>query len=217
MDNSTRKMTPIVIPGIERIGPDGVFRRPKSLAAHQRMRSPCLDGFATLYNKAYVHDGQVKVLRPGCFAGTLRAEKSVDFFVEHDRENAVASTRDNLSLVDRPEGLAFRLRLPKTMLGYVVGRMVDNDNKVGMSIGYRANVDECRDIGGTPVRIISDAELVEISLVRRGAVALAFTAMVDGDDVPSPTAESLSPTFELRQSWHRLETAFRRLEETLTA
>src|SRR5438046_2024407 len=89
------------------------------IAAHDRMAEPALDGFATLYLKPHVYQGRIEVMYPGCFSNTLKSASPVAFLIEHNRPNVVATTSDNLTLVDRDDGLAFRLRVPKTLQGVV--------------------------------------------------------------------------------------------------
>jgi phage head maturation protease len=48
-----------------------------------------------------------------------------------------------------------------------------------MSVGYRIEADEWKTIAGERVRIITYGSLIEISLVKRGAVRQAFASVVD--------------------------------------
>src|SRR4051794_35932470 len=209
---------PIVIPELdEREGPHGLPHFEKKAPAHQRMKTPVIEGYACIYNKAHINggNGKIEAFVPGCFEDSLRSTQPIEFQLQHDNANVVGSTRDHLTLVDRPEGLAFRMRLPKTMIGYVAGRMVDNNQKGDMSVGYRVLQDAYHDIAGHRVRLITAANLLEISLVKRGAEAHAFAYLADGDVHEPPTKERLSGRFQLIHSLHRAIAGVRSINERL--
>jgi HK97 family phage prohead protease len=97
--------------------------------------------------------------------------------VDYDESRLIATAADRLELLGDDKGLAFRLRLRPGDNDLI--RLVKSGERDGMSVGYRIEADEWKTIAGERVRIITYGSLIEISLVKRGAVRQAFASVVD--------------------------------------
>jgi len=153
-------------------------------------------------------NGELRAFVPGCFADSLRSGKTIQFRLQHEAANVVATTRDNLTIVDDPKvGLTFRLRVPGTMIGQIVASMVQKESRTNMSIGYSILDDVVRNIAGHQVRLITEADLLELSLVKEGAIRRAFAMIVDGARTAPPRPGSMSLDFKLSSIAHNLNLA----------
>jgi|GEM_PF-6315550 len=196
------------------IGEDGISRSRHCTKLTYKLK--CMDGLATKYDKIVVVDGEKRAFVPGCFEMSLRSNRPIQFLVQHNAPNLVATSRDNLSVIDDPKvGLTFRLRVPNTMVGQIAARMVEAGSRTAMSIGYSIEDDEVHDIAGHRVRLITRADLKEISLVKAGAIRHAFAMIVDGARTPAPRAGAMSMDFKLASINHQLQLAITDYRSTM--
>jgi HK97 family phage prohead protease len=150
---------------------------PEARSASQELSGIFLQGFGTRYSKAHVYDRHIEVIAPGAFARTLATKAAVRFLIGHDEARLVATSADRLELLSNDVGLAFRLSL--TYDDGELIREVKSGARDGMSVAYRVECDEWRTIDGVKFRMITDATLLEISAVHRGAVKEAYVTLVD--------------------------------------
>jgi HK97 family phage prohead protease len=179
---------------VDRFGPGNIvwdgetkIRRPDGLVPLRLIDAPqaggadVIIGYATRFNKAHEYKGHVDVFAVGCFARTLCSGRAVRLLMHHDESKLVATTANALELHSDDKGLAFKCRLPSTVNGTMAKMMVRRLGRAGMSVGYEIRDAETKVIEGCSVRILYDCDLVDISLVERGAVPQAF-AVLKGDD-----------------------------------
>lgn len=138
-------------------------------------------GYASAFNKCHAHRGRVEVFWKGCFGRALTSGAAIRLLVNHDESELLATTADRLELKQDDVGLAFRCPLPPGAIGENVAGQIAAGELGGMSVGYEVVADETKRIDGVDLRIIRDARLDEISLVKTGAVAEAFAVLADGD------------------------------------
>jgi HK97 family phage prohead protease len=133
--------------------------------------------------------------------------------VDYDESRLIATAADRLELLGDEKGLAFRLRLRPGDNDLI--RLVKSGERDGMSVGYRIEADEWKTIAGERVRIITYGSLIEISLVKRGAVRQAFASVADVSQCGT-LAEDCRAGILLRDgSTRTLMTALRNLQSIL--
>ncbi len=156
-------------------------RTPQPVTVHGR----ALRGYATRWNKVHKYKGRLEALARGCFARSLTGDTTIRFLVSHREPHLIATTADRLELCQDEHGLAFNLPLRGDENSRNVADLVESRSMVGMSVCYRVVRHETLNIDGTDVRMIRDAHLDEISLVKHGAVKEAHCSIVKiGSDRP---------------------------------
>ena len=153
-----------------------VARRP---AERRSMARPGIQGFATVYNRVHVHKGRLEAFAPGCFARSICGDRAIRFLIGHQNARLVATRADRLELADCDTGLAFRLAVPDTEEGREALEAVETYEQCACSVGYEERHVDTRVIEGESIRIIRDASLDEISIVRRAAVKETFCTVID--------------------------------------
>jgi HK97 family phage prohead protease len=153
-------------------------------AAKENVDDLALDGFALLYDQPLIYDGEIWVFEAGCFSDSLKASKEIFFQLDHDNNQRLASTRDALAFADDETGLAFRLDLESLKQGPELRRMVDTGRRAAVSVGIRNDTTHIKMFGKHPVRIITKAELLAISLCDSGKCPNAFAGIVNASNEP---------------------------------
>jgi HK97 family phage prohead protease len=153
-------------------------------AASERVEDLAIDGYGIIYDQALIYDDEIWVFEPGCFSNSLKAGNEIHFQLDHDEKQRLASTRNALSFADDETGLAFRLELDDLKNGAELKRMVDTGRRACISVGIRNEETHIKMFGKHPVRIITKAELVEVSLVGAGKCPNAFAGTVRASREP---------------------------------
>jgi HK97 family phage prohead protease len=125
-------------------------------------------------------------MMPGCFDRTLEAvgkgEADVLALVEHSVPAIVGRTSaGNLRLKSDGYGLRFWLDLPATGLASDLRALVDEKIVVGMSFGFRCAKESWSRVGDKPLRMVEQAELLEVSAVSLPAYAASSCGIVRSD------------------------------------
>lgn len=130
-----------------------------------------LSGYALKYNSLSQDlGGFVEVLRPGCFAESLKTA-DVRCLIDHNSERLIGRTGSKtLRLADDATGLAFDDDLPDVTYARDLKIVVDRRDKDGMSFGFLCDEAEWSIWPGDPtgetyLRTIVRARLIEISCV----------------------------------------------------
>jgi HK97 family phage prohead protease len=173
-------------------------------AAKDNVDGLALDGFALLYDQPLIYDNEIWVFEAGCFSDSLRVSKEIFFQIDHDTNRRVASTRNALSFSDDEIGLAFRLGLDDLKQGAELKRMVDAGRRAAVSVGIKNDESHIKMFGKHPVRIITKAELFEISLVGAGKCPNAFVGVVNADFEPLERGKKGS-MFTINFTAHKLK------------
>lgn len=140
-----------------------------------------IDGWAILYDQPLLYDREIWVFEAGCFSDLLNSGREIYYQLDHDDNERVASTRNALSFVDGDVGLAFRLNLSEVGRGAELKRMVETNRRAAISVGIRNEATHIKMFGEHPVRIITKADLIEVSQVGAGKCASAFAGIVNSD------------------------------------
>lgn len=129
-----------------------------------------IEGVACTYLTLHAHKGGYEMFDRNCFARSLTSDRAVRLILDHQESKLVATTADDLELWTTADELKFRYRVRDTEMGRKAAQMVGDGTLPEMSVGYRILVSDVIDADGEPVKVIKDAELMEISIVTRGAV-----------------------------------------------
>ena len=163
-----------------------------------------LDGYAILYDQPLIHDNEIWVFKPDCFKDSLRNDAVIYFQRDHDNSQRLASTRNALSFLDDDVGLSFRLELDEFDGGAALKREVDTGRRSAISVGIRNDKNHIEVFGKHQVRIITKADLLEISAVADGACPNAFSGVVNADYEPFEPGDK-GPTFKINFAGHKLK------------
>lgn len=147
--------------------------------ANEAATGLALDGYGVVYNEPLIYEHEIWVFEAGCFSNSLKAGQAVHFQLDHDDKQRVASTRDALSFEDDEIGLAFRLDLSEVERGAELKQMVDTNRRAAISVGIKNEETHIKTIGKHPVRFITKADLIEVSLVGAGKCLNAFAGIVN--------------------------------------
>lgn len=110
--------------------------------------------------------GFFELLSPGCFTKTLQESKDIRCLYGHDDNQLLARTKNgSLTFVDGTDGLHFFFEAPDTQLGNDVLTMVRSELISGCSFGFYAINEKIEVRNGERVRVVTEAKLIEVSLV----------------------------------------------------
>lgn len=146
---------------------------------------PAVRGFACVYNQVFDRKGVLHAFLPGCFTASLASGSEIKIQLEHDEHTVFGSTRNGLRFIDTPEGLAFEFVVPKSQAGAILVSMVASGNRPDVSVGVERHETITKTFHGHEVRMISKADLCEISACKDGAVEQSHVRLVDLAEAPS--------------------------------
>ena len=203
-------MTPIIIPGLD------VWERRQARAYQKFGYAPkeehdepqaVIAGLATKYYSPHIYQNRIEMFEPGVFAKSLASKKSINLQLDHNASTVAASTASGLELEETELGLLFRLPLNRVRNGSILARMVETGGRACASVGYRVVAEREETYGGHAVRVITGADLSEVSLCAQGAVGRAFAYLTDA--VRTPTIKGMENTilFSLESATHRVKHA----------
>lgn len=148
-------------------------------------------GYACTYNTVFTHKGVLTALLPGCFTASLASRNGVDMQLEHDDNIVFGSTATGLAFIDTPEGLAFEFPVPKSQAGAILLSMVASGDRPDISVSADILESTTREFQGHDVRLVSKANLREISACRDGKIRKSHVRLVDLAVAP-PLKEELA-------------------------
>jgi HK97 family phage prohead protease len=199
------KSLSIVIPDLDRYAakahlaarmgataPGGVHGIMFANHAASLMERPAVRGFACTYNTVFTHKGVLTALLPGCFAACLASRSHVDMQLEHNDNTVFGSTDTGLAFTDCQEGLAFEFPVPKSQAGAILLSMVASGDRPDVSVSADIIESTTREFQGHDVRLVSKANLLEISVCRDGAIGKSHARIVDLAEAPSLQEELAS-------------------------
>ncbi len=122
-----------------------------------------IEGRAAVYGEIADLPGFRERLSPGCFVGSLNAKADIAAFLDHDPGKLLARTRNkSLRFRDTTAALEFSLDLPATSAARDALALAHAGSLGGVSVGF---ITQCEELDSDGVRVIREAELIEISLV----------------------------------------------------
>lgn len=143
----------------------------RSCAEMRAAEDGTLAGYAVRYNEpsALIAGAFTEIILPGTFTRSLASGNDVLALYQHDVKQVLGRTsNDTLSIREDANGLYFTLRPNEgTTLGRDVIAMVKRGDIGGMSFTFRPDKKGARfDMrGATAMRYVSEASLLEVSLV----------------------------------------------------
>ncbi len=141
----------------------------------------------------------------------------VGFWIDHNKASEVGTTDDALHIVIDDQGVQFRLDLRKAKNGKLLAHLCRSGNREDISVGLDLIDFEDRVMEGQSVRIVHEARLREISLVKSGAAGNeGFAAVVDASITPKPVAGKRSVTFNAAYALHKVSRGLREMKAALT-
>lgn len=162
-----------------------------------------IQGLAARYLRSYVDERGVSTLAPGCFSGSIRSGEEIAFLRDHAAGRRVGSTKGGLTFYDCADGLAFRMEDPPAS----VLNAIRSGERRSMSVGFSYGKVEKMRANGVEFNLVRQADLVEISLVRRPAISNTSASIVDLDEVGSLRHCAESGSLALRGAWAALANA----------
>lgn len=151
-----------------------------------------LVGYAAKFNSLSEDlGGFVEKIAPGAFARSLRDNKDIRAFADHDQGKLLGRTKnETLKLVEDDIGLRMELKLPNTTLGNDIRELVRYGTLSQMSFGFRVR----KDSWTGNVRTLHDVDLFEVSVVSIPAytnteIALRSKEQAEADAKASVAAE----------------------------
>ncbi|GAA2821536.1 HK97 family phage prohead protease [Aminobacter aminovorans] len=130
-----------------------------------------LVGTACVYGVPhYGKNRQREVFVPGCFARSLASQQAIRLLLDHDESKLIATRADSLRIESDDLRLTIRCKVAGTSAGAVMKAAVNEGGRMECSVGYNVVESYERLIESESVKFITDARLLEISLVRKGAV-----------------------------------------------
>jgi HK97 family phage prohead protease len=176
-----------------------------------------LHGWAILYNEPLDYEGAIWYFVPGCFSDSLNGSTPIYYQLDHDESTRIASTRDGaLKFTDDEVGLAFTLDLEDSPKGAALKREVDSGRRAAVSVGVRNEESHIKMYGKHAVRVITKAELLEVSMVGAGKCTNAFVATASVGSEPLAAGKK-SPMFRINFAAHQLKRIEQRAVERSNA
>lgn len=150
--------------------------------------SVAIQGVGFEFSKIFVTDGKAFYATPGCF-GSLT---DIDLLTDH-KGQSYANTGNDLLVHSGPEALVFRAYFPDEWFAKAVADQTDElDTYLGVSTGFTIMKSKTIDCDGTPVTVILEAKLDEISLLSSPPVIDTTYARI----VSHETCGSLAEDYE---------------------
>lgn len=126
-----------------------------------------LEGYAAVFNEKADVDGLFdEIILPGAFSRTLIENKDILALVNHNFDNVLGRTSNGLlQLIEDDYGLKFELHLPETDKANQTFQDVQCGNLKDCSFLFFEVAESWDYSGEKPLRILSDLDLIEISIV----------------------------------------------------
>jgi uncharacterized protein len=128
--------------------------------------SPVFSGYAAVFNSPSEPLPFTETIAPGAFRRTLKSEREIRMFVNHDSGQPLATTRNgSLRLSEDARGLRAEADLPDTTAGRDLATLIESGVVHSMSFGFSIprGGDSFSDNGQT--REIREAILHEVSVI----------------------------------------------------
>jgi HK97 family phage prohead protease len=139
-------------------------------------KRPAIRGAAVVYGEMFEHEGELCAFVPGCFSAGLRSGKPVEFRADHAEPLTFAGA---LRFDDNVEGLMFEFEPEQDERGAIVLSLCASGGRTDVSVGARHLEVTTRNIRGHDVRLITKADIAEISLCATGRVPNSHARVVD--------------------------------------
>lgn len=183
-------------------------------SAGRELRKPGIQGFAVLFDKPFIYDGQIVMFSNTAFAG-VRWGSPKSLLFDHKPARSYGGTDGGLEFEMSLEGVAFRMPLSGED-GRIVHENIASGQRACVSVGCNLDDSEIRSIAGQKVKVVHKASLEEISLVHEGAVPRTAAWIVDlADEEPSLWLACRRPTFAMAKAAANVSAAGKRIADAL--
>jgi HK97 family phage prohead protease len=127
----------------------------------------------------------------------------VKLHFDHDESRTIGGTIDGLVLVADEFGLAMRFYPNDNVaIHREAVESVRDNGRTALSVGVTMHSKQVEDYKGKPVRIIRDATLHEISLVREGACKEAYCSLIDKNECNALLSDDVASKRVLADGGH---------------
>jgi len=126
-----------------------------------------VSGYAAVFARPADLGDFVEEIRSGAFTASLASGENVKALYHHQTDALLGTTRaQTLRLAQDDRGLRFALDLPDTTHGRDLAELVKRGDISGCSFGFRvrAGGEAWEQRSGKPYRLLTDVDLVEITL-----------------------------------------------------
>lgn len=125
-----------------------------------------LSGYAAPFNKEIeLIEGLHEVIRPGAFARSLRESDDVRALFNHNLSVVLGRlSAGTLRLEETAKGLRYEVDLPDTQAARDLAVSVERGDITGSSIGFIARDEKMESKRDYVLRVITDAELIDVSV-----------------------------------------------------
>lgn len=193
--------------GITMVGgrPTEIKRLPKSEPASVTAGDE-LVGIATRYGIPHRgKNGRLEIFVQGCFARTLASKSAVRLLYGHDEVALVATRADALEIEGDDRDLRIRCAVPDSPYGRKLRQAVTSGEAAECSVGYLIHHGFEREVSGEKAFFITDAELLEVSVVGKGAVPGTHAEIrSNGDDQLITSLQQLNDVLDKKARALRL-------------
>ena len=175
-----------------------------------------IQGYAVLWNKLiHLNENDCAWFGSHSIRTPMQGVKSLHF--DHDESRIIGTTTDGLILIADEFGLAMRF-YPKheVAIHREAVESVRDNGRTALSVGVTFHNKQFEDYKGKRVRIVRDATLSEISLVRDGACKEAYCILIDKNECgPLLTDDVKSKRVLADGGYAGVMRALRKLDEKL--
>ncbi|TNE60264.1 MAG: HK97 family phage prohead protease [Alphaproteobacteria bacterium] len=146
---------------------DSEIRLSRNLEIRRAADKVTLVGYAAVFgSKSEDLGGFREVIRSGAFARSLAENRDVYALADHDPAKRLGRTKNgSLRLHEDDKGLRVEIDLPGTPLGDQIGEEVRSGLLDAMSFGFNVRDQEWRDENNEALRVLTDVDLHEVSVV----------------------------------------------------
>lgn len=112
-----------------------------------------------------------ETVKKGVFAKAIKKAKDINFLFDHDKNKLLASTNNgSLSLKETDNGVEMEANIVETSYGKDAYALIKSGLIGNMSFGFKCLKDSWQRMeDGTPLRVIEDLELFEVSCLQKPA------------------------------------------------
>lgn len=168
-----------------------------------------IEGYAAVYGNV---DSYSDIITKGAFDKFLsdaQKKSRVRFCAQHDRADVLGVIEE---IKSDEHGLFIRARISNTTLGKDYATLIEDGAVNEMSIGYKTINREYRDDG---VRVLTEVELIEVSIVTVAANPLAKVTTIEKKEETSAKKLEEMNTQELQIEFEKAEAKYKEVSREI--
>lgn len=186
------------------------------------LKRPAIQGFAAIHNTTFAAAGRYVFFQEGCFWDSIYDGSNKLLLLDHDETKQVGSTELGLEFASTTSnslvnGLAFRMPIgPENPDSHLIYETITSLKRPCVSVGIEILKKERLNVEGSDVDVVLKAKVLEISLVKEGAVPGTNACIVDLDNEdPWLSFAARSPHFALDKAYSNVLSGAHRLAEKI--